>query len=126
LLEKPFPLERLCGDPIQQIRVYLRPHGFHQVTSEAVSIGLVDMEYSDRRVQAHSTCGYTEYPDERRDEWQTKILPALQKPPLAILVKMFEDKLSRRTLIDLRAGRSRPHPENQVMIKGILQKEGFL
>jgi hypothetical protein len=35
------------------------------------------------------------------------------------------DKLSRRTLIDLRAGRSRPHPENQVMIKGILQRNWF-
>jgi len=69
---------------------------------------------------------YTDYPDERRAEWQTNILPALEKPPLVILVRVFEGKLSRRALIDLRAGRSRPHFENQVTIKEILQREGFL
>lgn len=32
----------------------------------------------------HSAQGvYTEYPDPRREEWQTKILPALKKIPVA-------------------------------------------
>ena len=46
---------------------------------------------------------YTEYPDPRRDEWQTKILPALKKFPLRILEKA--SGLPRRMLIDTRAGR---------------------
>jgi len=65
---------------------------------------------------------YTEYPDPRRDEWQTKTLPALRRIPLKCLVKACEGKLSRRALIDLRAGRSRPHPENQEMLAAILRE----
>ena len=65
---------------------------------------------------------YTEYPDPRRDEWQTKILPALKAIPLKSLVEACEGKLSRRALIDLRAGRSRPHPKNQEMLAAIVKK----
>jgi hypothetical protein len=46
---------------------------------------------------------YTIYADARRDEWQTKILPTLKKIPLPILVEM--SGLSRRTLVEIRAGR---------------------
>jgi hypothetical protein len=77
---------------------------------EEVEAGLIHSEQSV----------YTEYPDPRRDEWQTKILPALKKIPLPRLVEM--SGLSRRTLIDLRAGRSRPHRKNQEMIRAILRK----
>ena len=69
---------------------------------------------------------YTEYLDKRRDEWQTKILPALNKATLASLVTACEGKLSRRALIDLRAGRSRPHRNNQKMLAGILRELGLL
>ena len=62
---------------------------------------------------------YTEYLDPRRDEWQMQILPALKKSPLASLVKM--SGLSRRALIDLRAGRSRPHRKNQELIRSKLR-----
>jgi len=65
---------------------------------------------------------YTEYPDPRRDEWTTKILPALRQAPLKRLVRECKGKLSRRTLIDLRAGRSRPHPSNQVILTVIVKK----
>lgn len=65
---------------------------------------------------------YTEYPDPRRDAWQTKTLPALKEIPLKRLVKGCEGKLSRRALIDLRAGRSRPHPKNREMLAAIVQK----
>ena len=63
---------------------------------------------------------YTEYPDPRRDEWQTKLLPALKKAPLKDLVQLTGK--SRRMLIDLRAGHSRPHPRNQELIAAILRK----
>jgi hypothetical protein len=77
---------------------------------EEVESGLIHSEQSI----------YTEYPDSRRDEWQTKILPALKKLPLPILVKM--SGLSRRTLIDIRAGRSRPHRKNQELLASIVRK----
>jgi len=54
---------------------------------------------------------YTEYADPRRDEWQTKTLPALKKLPLEFLVK--KTGLSRRALMDLRAGRSRPQANHR-------------
>jgi len=73
----------------------------------------------------HSAQGaYTEYPDPRHDEWQTKILPALKKAKLADLVKM--SGLSRRALIDLRAGRSRPHRKNREMLVSILLNLGLV
>jgi hypothetical protein len=65
---------------------------------------------------------YTEYPDPTRDEWATKILPALKKPLLEQVVKMCDGKLSRRAIIDLRAGRSRPHPRNEKVLTDILRE----
>jgi hypothetical protein len=62
---------------------------------------------------------YTEYPDLRRDEWETKILPALKKAPLNLLVKM--SGLSRRALMDLRAGRSRPHRKNEQLLTTLVR-----
>lgn len=61
---------------------------------------------------------YTEYPDPRRDEWITVILPELKRRRLVDLVK--ETELSRRTLIDLRAGRSRPHARNEIVLRQVL------
>jgi hypothetical protein len=65
---------------------------------------------------------YTEYPDPRHDDWSTKTLPALRQIPLKNLVKECKGKLSRRALIDLRAGRSRPHPKNQAVLTVIVEK----
>jgi hypothetical protein len=62
---------------------------------------------------------YIEYPDPRRDEWKAKILPALKKMPLTELVE--KTGMSRRALIDVRAGRSRPHPRNQNLLKQCLR-----
>jgi len=64
---------------------------------------------------------YTEYPDTRRDEWQTKILPALKVTPLAVLMKM--SGLSRRMITKARAGR-RPYPKNQELLADVLRKLG--
>ncbi len=67
---------------------------------------------------------YTEYPDPRRDEWQTMMLPALKKVPLSLLVKL--SGLSRSMLIEMRAGRSRPHGKNQELLASILRKLGLI
>jgi hypothetical protein len=67
---------------------------------------------------------YTEYVDPRRDEWETKIRPALKKIPLVRLVKL--SGLSRSTLIELRAGRSRPHRKNRELLTSIVLKLGIL
>jgi hypothetical protein len=63
---------------------------------------------------------YTEYPDPRRDEWQTKILPALKQIPLAQLEKL--SGLSRRALIYARVGRRRPHKNNQEILTAVVTK----
>ena len=65
---------------------------------------------------------YTEYPDPRRDEWETRILPILQKFPIEIL-KRFSGKspsMLRRTI----AGRSRPRRKNREQLKSILHRLG--
>jgi hypothetical protein len=75
----------------------------------------------------HSTENvYTEYPDRRRDEWHTKILPALKKAQLTRLEEECGDRLSRRALIELRAGRSRPRPKTKKLLVSILKKLGLL
>lgn len=63
---------------------------------------------------------YAEYVDPKRDEWTTKIQPALKKPLLAVLVRACGKRLSRRELIELRAGRSRPHRKNEELLQAVL------
>jgi hypothetical protein len=63
---------------------------------------------------------YTEYPDPQRDEWQTKIRPALAKISLSRLEKLTG--LSRRTLIYARVGHKRPHKKNQKIMAAIVMK----
>jgi hypothetical protein len=65
---------------------------------------------------------YTEYPDPRRDEWQTKILPILQKIPIEILMR-FSGR-SRSMLLRTMAGWSRPRRRNQELLKSILHRLG--
>jgi hypothetical protein len=63
---------------------------------------------------------YTEYPDQRRDEWQTKIVPALNQIPLAQLEAI--SGLSRRTLIYARTGRRRPHKKHQDILTTVVKE----
>ena len=77
---------------------------------EDVETGLIHSEQSV----------YTEYPDPRRGEWQTRILPELKKVPLLRLVKMSGMSLSE--LKEIRAGRSRPHRKNQELLTSIVRK----
>jgi hypothetical protein len=67
---------------------------------------------------------YTEYSDSQRDEWKTKIVPALRKISLAKL--QATTGLSRRMLIDARTSRHRPHRKNQLKIISQLRKHQFL
>jgi hypothetical protein len=77
---------------------------------EEVDSGLVHSEQSV----------YTEYPDSRRDEWQTNTVPALKKIPLGKLEA--ETNLSRRMLIKARSGKVRPHPRNRKTLVEIVTK----
>ena len=115
----------VCGKPCGKLTIGLlqRRHvrieqikyvGKESNSLEEVEAGLI---HSPENV-------YTVYPDPRRDEWQTKILPALRKMPLSFLVKM--SGLSRSTLIEVRAGRSRPHRKNQERLKSIVRKLGLI
>jgi hypothetical protein len=67
---------------------------------------------------------YTEYPDPRREEWETKILPLLRRFPVRVLVRLTNKSASmlRRTL----SGRSRPQANNQILLKSVLRKIGML
>jgi hypothetical protein len=68
---------------------------------------------------------YTSYPDPKRSEWATKILPAIQRVDLTPLVKACRGRLSRRALIDIRAGRSTPHRKNQEFLASVAAKFGI-
>jgi hypothetical protein len=85
------------------------------IGKESNSLEDVDagIEHSDKSV-------YTEYVDPKRDEWITNIQPALTQVPLRVLVHECKEFLSRRALIDLRAGRSRPHRKNREKLTAIL------
>jgi hypothetical protein len=67
---------------------------------------------------------YTEYPDPRRDEWQTKVLPALRKLPVRVLIRLTNR--SRSMLERTVAGRSRPGPRNRILLQSALRKIGML
>jgi hypothetical protein len=55
---------------------------------------------------------------------KVKILPALKRVPLKLLEKLTGKP--RRMVIDMRAGRSRPHPKNQNLLADILRELGMI
>jgi hypothetical protein len=67
---------------------------------------------------------YTEYPDPRRDEWQTKIVPALKKLPVAAIMKLSGK--SRSMLMRALAGRSRPRLRNRKWLAAIVRRLGAI
>jgi hypothetical protein len=64
---------------------------------------------------------YTTYPDPHRSVWATKILPTMKQVPLAALEAACQGRLSRRALIDIRAGRSTPHRKNQEFLASVVR-----
>jgi hypothetical protein len=67
---------------------------------------------------------HTEYPDPRRDEWETGIRPALEKIPLSRLLKT--SGMSRSALKEMWAGRSIPHHKNRELLASIVRKFGVI
>jgi hypothetical protein len=67
---------------------------------------------------------YTEYPDPRREEWQTKILPLLKEIPVAALMRI--SGRSRSMLVRAMAGRSRPCRKNRELLKSMLHRIGVI
>lgn len=67
---------------------------------------------------------YTEYPNPRREEWESKVLPALRKFPVRVLARLSNKSVSmlRRTL----SGQSRPQARNQLLLKSVLGKLGII
>ena len=62
----------------------------------------------------------TEYSDPKRSEWVIKTRPAIKKLRLVDLEKACRDQLSRREIIELRAGRSKPHRRTLELLKSIV------
>jgi len=69
---------------------------------------------------------YTEYADPKRSEWIIKIQPALKKARLRALVEACRKRLSRREIIELRAGRKKPHRKTQELLVAIRKELGHL
>ena len=67
---------------------------------------------------------YTEYPDPRRDEWEAKILPVLEKIPIAIL-KRFSGR-SRSMLRRTITRKSRPRRKSRDLLKSLLRRLGLV
>jgi hypothetical protein len=67
---------------------------------------------------------YTECVDPKRTEWITAIQPTLKNAKLKVLEKACENWLSRRELIELRAGRSKPHPVRLRQPRELGQEDG--
>jgi len=83
------------------------------------------LESVDEGLEQSAKNVYTEYSDPKRTEWITKIQPALNKVKLAVLVKACGKRLSRRELIQLRAGMKKPHRKTRRLLESILQRLGF-
>jgi hypothetical protein len=77
---------------------------------EDVDAGLIHSEQSV----------YTEYTDERRDEWAMVVLPALKKVSFQDLLK--ESGMSRSALFEVLAGRCRPHRANRERLAAIARR----
>jgi hypothetical protein len=62
---------------------------------------------------------YTEYPDLRRDEWETRIRPTLNKVPWSWI--RANSSFPGRSLTEWRAGRRRPDLQTQTLLKKTLE-----
>jgi hypothetical protein len=83
---------------VQRRHVQIKQFKFIGKESNSFENVEAGLEHPERNV-------YTEYIDPKRDEWTTETLPALKKARLIQLVEACRGKLSRRAIIDLRAGR---------------------
>ncbi len=79
-----------------------------------------ELEEIDAGMVHSAADAYTEFVDPSRDEWETKIRPALKGISLRKLCE--ETGFSRRALIKWRTGKSRPHTNNLRKLIGCLRK----
>src|SRR6476660_8403296 len=84
------------------------------------------LETVDEGLEHSASNVYTEDADPKRTEWITKIQPAVRKAKLEVLVKACGSRLCRREIIELRAGRKKPHRTTQHLLESILKRLGFL
>jgi len=80
------------------------------------------LESVDEGLEHSANNVYTEYADPKRGEWVTKLQPALKRAKLKKLIRECGKKLSRREIIELRAGRKKPHRKTQELLVGIIKK----
>jgi len=115
------------GDPCgrqttgQLQRRHIKVDEIKFIGKESNSLETVDegMVHSDKDIN-------TEYSDPKRSEWIVKIKPALKKAKLQVLVEACGKRLCRREIIELRAGRKKPHRRTQELLETILKKLAFL
>jgi hypothetical protein len=104
-------------------RRHVRIDQFKFIGKESNSLENVEsgLEHSEQNV-------YTEYVDPKRDEWTTKIFPALRKARLKVLVQECGRKFSRSGLIKLQAGgiKTKPHRKTQQLLLAILKGLGCI
>jgi hypothetical protein len=113
------PCERQTTGLLQRRHIkidFIKCIGKESNSLESVDEGMVHSQHNV----------YTDYADPRRTEWIVKIQPALKKPKLEVLTEAFGKRLSRREIIELRAGRKKPHRRTQQLLESILRRLGFL
>jgi hypothetical protein len=67
---------------------------------------------------------YTEYPDPRRDYWQTAVVPALKQ--ISLKAWQRDTGKSAVILIDARLGRRQPHARHKALLIAYATKVGVL
>lgn len=63
---------------------------------------------------------FTEYPDPRRDEWATKILPILRRAPVSTIMR--DTRMSRRPIQRIRSGSSKPTVRHKLLLEDFARK----
>jgi hypothetical protein len=108
-----------CGKQTRGLsqRRHLRIGDITAIGKESNSLEEVDAGLVHDEENVYTTC-----PDPHRSLWVTKILPVLKRIPLGILETACKGRLSRRALIEIRAGRSTPHRKNQEFLASALLK----
>ena len=67
---------------------------------------------------------YTEYPDPRRDYWQSAVVPALKQ--ISLRAWQHDTGKSAVILIDARRRRRRPHAKHRKLLIAYARKRGIL
>lgn len=82
------------------------------------------LEEVEAGLQHSSENVYTEYTDPRRDEWATKIRPALKDFPPQFLAEQTD--LSLTTVKDAMADRTRPYPKHRERLASLARRLGLI